>query len=144
MRFVAGHHQQAVVADKAGQVSDVRFVADQQGVQAMLLGADAQPDATVGRLARDYPEDPGVVASLLLNPVTLQPGESLFVPAGFAHGFITLEDETEVSYQMTEFYHPQSSKGFRWNDPAVGIAPDDVGEGAAAVDPELPGHASRA
>ena len=45
----------------------------------------------------------------------------LFVPKSFAHGFLTLEDETEVFYQMSEFYSPEHSRGFRWNDPRIGI-----------------------
>jgi dTDP-4-dehydrorhamnose 3,5-epimerase len=45
----------------------------------------------------------------------------LYIPEGFAHGFITLEDHTEVFYQMSEFYAPESGRGFRWNDPAFGI-----------------------
>lgn len=45
----------------------------------------------------------------------------LYVPAGFAHGFQTLEDETEVLYQISEFYNPNHSAGVRWNDPAFGI-----------------------
>ncbi|MBE9125736.1 MULTISPECIES: dTDP-4-dehydrorhamnose 3,5-epimerase [unclassified Coleofasciculus] len=45
----------------------------------------------------------------------------LYVPERFAHGFQTLEDNTEVFYQMSEFYHPESAKGVRWNDPAFGI-----------------------
>lgn len=45
----------------------------------------------------------------------------LYIPEGFAHGFQTLEDQTEVFYQMSEFYHPESARGVRWNDPAFGI-----------------------
>jgi len=45
----------------------------------------------------------------------------LYVPKGFAHGFQTLSNNTEVFYQMSEFYHPESSRGVRWNDPAFGI-----------------------
>ncbi|WP_299759237.1 dTDP-4-dehydrorhamnose 3,5-epimerase [uncultured Pontibacter sp.] len=45
----------------------------------------------------------------------------LFVPEGFAHGFITLEDNTDVTYQVTEFYTPGAEKGIRWNDPAFNI-----------------------
>jgi dTDP-4-dehydrorhamnose 3,5-epimerase len=45
----------------------------------------------------------------------------LYVPEGFAHGFLTMEDNTEVSYQMSEFFAPDSARGFRWNDPAFGI-----------------------
>jgi dTDP-4-dehydrorhamnose 3,5-epimerase len=46
----------------------------------------------------------------------------LYVPEGFAHGFITLEDATEVSYQMNQFYKPGAEKGFRWDDPALQIS----------------------
>ncbi len=45
----------------------------------------------------------------------------LYIPERFAHGFITLEDNTEVFYQMSEFYSALSARGFRWNDPLFGI-----------------------
>jgi dTDP-4-dehydrorhamnose 3,5-epimerase len=46
----------------------------------------------------------------------------LYIPEGFAHGFQTLEDNTEVFYQMSDFYRPDSAKGIRWNEPAIAIA----------------------
>ncbi len=45
----------------------------------------------------------------------------LYIPEKFAHGFITLEDNTEVFYQMSEFYSQESARGFRWNDPFFGV-----------------------
>jgi dTDP-4-dehydrorhamnose 3,5-epimerase len=45
----------------------------------------------------------------------------LYVPEGFAHGFVTLADNTEVFYQMSAYYDPESARGVRWNDPAFGI-----------------------
>jgi dTDP-4-dehydrorhamnose 3,5-epimerase len=45
----------------------------------------------------------------------------LYVPEGFAHGFQTLEDDTEVFYQMSEFYAPEHARGVKWNDPAFQI-----------------------
>jgi dTDP-4-dehydrorhamnose 3,5-epimerase len=45
----------------------------------------------------------------------------LYIPEGFAHGFQTLEDNTEVFYQMTQSYSPGHGRGVRWNDPAFGI-----------------------
>jgi dTDP-4-dehydrorhamnose 3,5-epimerase len=45
----------------------------------------------------------------------------MYVPAGFAHGFQTLEDDTEVFYQISEFYSPEHGRGVRWNDPVFGI-----------------------
>jgi len=55
--------------------------------------------------------------------VTLSPKDHamLYVPEGFAHGFLTLADETIVFYQMAEFYAPEYARGIRWNDPAFGI-----------------------
>jgi len=46
---------------------------------------------------------------------------ALYVPRGFAHGFQTLTDDSEVFYQMSEFYHPECARGIRWNDPILAI-----------------------
>lgn len=46
----------------------------------------------------------------------------LYIPEDFAHGFQTLEDDTEVFYQMSQFYSPEHSRGVRWDDPAFGIS----------------------
>jgi dTDP-4-dehydrorhamnose 3,5-epimerase len=45
----------------------------------------------------------------------------LYVPEGFAHGFQTLADNSEVFYQISQFYAPASARGVRWNDPQFGI-----------------------
>jgi len=44
-----------------------------------------------------------------------------YLPEGFAHGFQTLTDDTQIYYQISEFYAPESARGFRWDDPAFGI-----------------------
>lgn len=48
--------------------------------------------------------------------------QMVYIPEGCAHGFLTLEDDTEVFYQMSEFYDAESARGLRWNDPAFNIA----------------------
>jgi dTDP-4-dehydrorhamnose 3,5-epimerase len=53
--------------------------------------------------------------------LTRENGVALFVPEGVAHGFQTLEDESDVLYQMSEFYDPNCARGVRWNDPAFAI-----------------------
>ena len=53
--------------------------------------------------------------------LTAENRRMLYVPEGFAHGFQTLEDDTEVFYQITNFYNPDSEGGVRWNDPEFGV-----------------------
>lgn len=48
--------------------------------------------------------------------------EMVYIPEGFGHGFITLEHDTEVFYQMSEFYKPEAARGVRWDDPAFQVA----------------------
>ena len=49
-------------------------------------------------------------------------GRALYIPEGFAHGFVTLRSESEVVYQMSNYFEPSAARGVRWNDPAFGIA----------------------
>jgi dTDP-4-dehydrorhamnose 3,5-epimerase len=53
--------------------------------------------------------------------LTSENRKMLYVPKSFSHGFMTLKDNTEVFYQMSEFYFPEYAKGIRWNDPAFQI-----------------------
>lgn len=47
---------------------------------------------------------------------------AFYIPKGFAHGFITLDDDTEILYQITDTYNPERATGFAWNDPEIAIA----------------------
>ena len=51
----------------------------------------------------------------------------LWIPAGFAHGFLALEDDTELQYKCTAEYNAASDGGLRWNDPDIAIAWPDIG-----------------
>ena len=53
--------------------------------------------------------------------LSAEEGNALYVPEGVYHGFMTLEDDCEVFYQMSEFYHPDQALGVRWDDPAFAI-----------------------
>ncbi len=54
--------------------------------------------------------------------LTAENRRQLYIPAGCAHGFQTLTDDTEVLYLISESYHPESARGVRWDDPKLGIA----------------------
>ena len=53
--------------------------------------------------------------------LSAEEGNSLYVPKGMAHGFLTLEDATEVFYQISARYSPDHSRGYRWDDPTFAI-----------------------
>jgi dTDP-4-dehydrorhamnose 3,5-epimerase len=53
--------------------------------------------------------------------LTAENRDMIYIPTGCAHGFLTLQDATEVFYQMSEFYNPESARGVRWDDPEFRI-----------------------
>ena len=61
----------------------------------------------------------GLHVSVVLSA---QAWNQILVPIGFAHGFMTLEPDTEVIYKVSNYYAPDHDKGLLWNDPALGIA----------------------
>ena len=81
--------------------------------------------------------------------LTAENRRMMYVPKGFAHAFITLEDNTEALYLVSEFYSPENERGVRWNDPKVGIEwpiePSEISEKDGKwpdLDPEFHGFAN--
>jgi dTDP-4-dehydrorhamnose 3,5-epimerase len=66
------------------------------------------------------PDSPSFLASFGVE-LTPENGTMLFIPKGCAHGFLTLADNTEIFYQMSDYYVPGAARGLRWSDPLFGI-----------------------
>ena len=61
--------------------------------------------------------------------LSAQNGRMLYVPENFAHGYQTLENDTEVAYQVSQFYCAEAERGIRWDNPAFRIEWPEVGQG---------------
>lgn len=70
----------------------------------------------------DLRPDSPTFRSYFAEILTAENHRMVYVPEGFAHGFLTLTDDTEIFYQMFQYYVPEAAAGVRWNDPAFGIA----------------------
>ena len=118
----------------AGLNLPTTFVQDNQSrsAQGVLRGLHYQLERPQGKLIRVLsghiwdvavdlrPQSPdfGRWAGFDLRPDPLQ---LLWIPAGFAHGFLVLSDSAEVLYKTTDFYHPPSERCLLWNDPTLNI-----------------------
>lgn len=121
-------------AESAGV--DVRFVQDNQSFSATagtVRGLHFQrPPHAQAKLVRcvrgsimDYAVDirrgSPTYGKWVGAKLTAEGGEQLYVPLGFAHGFVTLEADVEVAYKVSDFYSPDCDGGIIWNDPTIGI-----------------------
>lgn len=61
-------------------------------------------------------------------------GAQIFVPKGFAHGFVTLESDTEVLYKVSDYYSREHERGLAWDDPALGIEWPVAADGVIMAD----------
>jgi dTDP-4-dehydrorhamnose 3,5-epimerase len=123
---------------------DARFVQDNQSKsrKGVLRGLHFQRKHPQGKLVRVIQ---GQVFDVAIDLRQLSPtfgawqgeilsGElqnQLYVPPGFAHGFLVLSDEAVFAYKCTDFYHPEDEEGIRWDDPELAIAWPSVGAAPA-------------
>lgn len=114
----------------------VRFVQDNQSFSAKegtIRGLHLQrPPRAQAKLVRcvrgsimDYAVDvrrgSPTYGQFVAVKLTAEGGEQLFVPFGFAHGFVTLEPDVEIAYKVSDVYAPDSDGGIIWNDSTIGI-----------------------
>lgn len=72
-------------------------------------------------VAVDIRENSSTRGQWYATELSAETGRMIYIPAGFAHGFQALEDETELSYQITAPYYADAARGIRWDDPDLSI-----------------------
>jgi dTDP-4-dehydrorhamnose 3,5-epimerase len=126
--------------------SGVEFVQDNhsRSVKGVLRGLHYQlPPMAQGKLVRavngaiydvavDIRRSSSTFGLWVGEELTADNHRQLWVPPGFAHGFVVISNIADVIYKTTEYYSPQHDRGIRWDDPSIGIDWPDVG-----VDPIL-------
>ena len=130
--FVETYNKRA--ATELGITAD--FVQDNQSlstkpgtVRALHFQVPPKPQAKLVRVLRGSIYDVAVDLRVgapsygrwVAHTLTAAEGEQLFVPRGFAHGFCTLEPDTEVAYKVDEFYAHECERGIAWDDPNLAI-----------------------
>lgn len=108
----------------------------QQGEYAQAKVVEAVQGAVIDvviDLRKDSPSY-GKWTSVLLTP---ENGRQLYVPRGFAHGFISLEDDTIFQYFVDNVYAPEQEGGIAWDDPTVGIDWQSIFDEYGIAEPEL-------
>lgn len=114
---------------------DTRFVQDNESrsSRGVLRGLHWQDGASaqaklvrvikgaVWDVAVDIRKGSPTFGSFVSCELTAENGRQFFIPRGFAHGFLVLEDETLFSYKCDNFYDPQSEKGLKFDDSSLGI-----------------------
>lgn len=137
--------------------STVRFVQDNHSGSAkgVLRGLHYQlPPHAQGKLVRvlrgavldvavDVRRSSPTFGQWVSAELTEENQAQLWIPAGFAHGFLSLKDGTEVLYKTTDFWAPAAERSIRWDDPALALPwPSDVVPRLASKDAAAPGLSS--
>ena len=113
---------------------DIEFVQDNhsKSKKGVLRGLHFQTKHVQGKLVRvtagavldvaiDLRKDSPTFGKHYLVELTADNKKMFYIPPGFAHGFLTLEDNTEFQYKCTDYYAPEFDSGILWNDSDIGI-----------------------
>lgn len=130
-----GYFMESFHEEKFRQIGAVRFVQDNESLsqKGVLRGLHFQrPPHAQGKLVRvirgavldvavDLRKSSPTFGKWVAIPLSGESKWQCWIPEGFGHGFLTLENDTIFSYKCTSFYHKDSEGSIRWNDPVIGI-----------------------
>ncbi len=130
--FFESYHQNKF---KEATGLDVQFVQDNHSKSALgvLRGLHFQEEPFAqGKLLRvvvgeifdvavDIRKESPTLGMWVCAHLSAENKKQLWIPQGFAHGFLSLKDNTELLYKTTDFYHPQAERSIRWDDPELNI-----------------------
>jgi len=115
-------------------VADVTFVQDNHSKsrQGILRGLHYQEQQPQGKLVRvvsgevfdvavDIRQGSPTFGQWVGHYISAENKRQMWVPEGFAHGFLVTSESAEFVYKCTDYYHPESERSIRWNDPTLGI-----------------------
>lgn len=131
---------------------DVKFVQDNQSLShtGILRGLHFQKEpfaqgkfvrvitGAVLDVALDIRKDSPTYGEFVAEKLTASNKRMLYIPPGFAHGFVTLEDNTIFTYKCTNYYNPSAEGGVLWNSPSLNIPWGIENPTLSAKDIELP------
>ncbi len=120
--------------------SEVEFVQDNhsKSKKGVLRGLHYQMQQTQGKLVRvthgavydvavDVRKSSATFGKWVGLELSAENKKQLWIPAGFAHGFLVISDEAEFLYKTTDYYHPASEQSLSWCDPSIGIQWPNLG-----------------
>lgn len=128
--FVETYNQNDMISEGL----DLIFVQDNQSMstRGVLRGLHFQKQYSQGKLVRvisgsvfdvvvDLRKDSDTYGNWYGIELSSDNMKQLYIPSGFAHGFLVISDTAVFAYKCTDFYHPNDEGGLAWNDPAIGI-----------------------
>lgn len=129
-QFVQDNH---VVSNSVGTLRGLHYQSEPYAQSKLIRVAKGR----IFDVAVDIRSGSATLGEWVGREIDCHGGEQLWIPPGFAHGYLTLEPHTVVIYKVDDYYSPEAEGGIRWDDPDLGIDWPDVGVSVAVSPKDL-------